>query len=813
MSRKIYNEIIMKWNDDTKSFDTLYEDSFEYDGPMMLLQGTCTGGVLPDCITYTFAGPDGYQDGCREEPWYCEDEGNYCGNSYDYCSDVTVAEVCQDPCTWEETITGCTDPSALNYDPDATDDDDSCEYDISRTISENEPITLSGLDSIDVEDCPAGGCYDCAEVNGDGPCLNYQWNISLQGNPLLQTYNVNGTEFTTESSIISDVSQITFTPTFIPHSNTQIVKIKLIVFDLGTGQSGENPEFSIQTNSSEIFIQVNSTNHAPVIDPIDWPNGSIREHSEVTIPVTVSDPDGDNLTWKHRIFSYTTQMTYNDYQCREEINNIFEYENQDYNLDHWCDDNNEGEGGCGGCDIEDCEGDGGIYKEWYERQWYIENISNSNNTNITFITPYLEDTECVYYTQIFVWDDDATTINMWSETGATYVGHPINVHSSYLPTAAITGNLTSEIVLFPPNSTSGIISGADSYDPDGYYISSYMWTLSDGPDDVSINTMSGGANMKIVTGINPEPYWYEPAETFQCDPVNINLTVTDDTGEEGTFTSPFHVMCVPQLRFGLINSDDGSSNITNFNFNEDEMFELPITIYLSTNNISCSNINNITLIPDSDVEFVISTTTFSSTSAPINACVATSTITPPEDYNDAGTLIFSADVVLPNDNNTLDSDYSITLSDSVNLTVNPMPDAPVFNSNYWVTIPGSPENSYVWSDDNNITVNEDFPFFIRVQASDVDNPAFLNITSAVAGEGIQGLTPDQEISAVLSNYEAIFTYTLNANYCNEGSENVDSITFTVSDPGDDADMSDEKTLNVTVNCVNDPPVAQITLVP
>jgi hypothetical protein len=35
---KIYNEIIMKWNKETDSFDTLYEDSFEYNGEMMLTE-------------------------------------------------------------------------------------------------------------------------------------------------------------------------------------------------------------------------------------------------------------------------------------------------------------------------------------------------------------------------------------------------------------------------------------------------------------------------------------------------------------------------------------------------------------------------------------------------------------------------------------------------------------------------------------------------------------------------------------------------------------------------------------------------------
>ena len=32
---KIYNEIILKWNDKTNKYDTVYEDSYNYDGPML----------------------------------------------------------------------------------------------------------------------------------------------------------------------------------------------------------------------------------------------------------------------------------------------------------------------------------------------------------------------------------------------------------------------------------------------------------------------------------------------------------------------------------------------------------------------------------------------------------------------------------------------------------------------------------------------------------------------------------------------------------------------------------------------------------
>ena len=47
---KIYNKIIIEWNDETQSYDkVVYEDSYEYDGELMLADEYC-----PDCID-----PDG----------------------------------------------------------------------------------------------------------------------------------------------------------------------------------------------------------------------------------------------------------------------------------------------------------------------------------------------------------------------------------------------------------------------------------------------------------------------------------------------------------------------------------------------------------------------------------------------------------------------------------------------------------------------------------------------------------------------------------------------------------------------------------
>ena len=31
---KIYNEVILQWNDKTNQYDTVYEDSYDHDGPI-----------------------------------------------------------------------------------------------------------------------------------------------------------------------------------------------------------------------------------------------------------------------------------------------------------------------------------------------------------------------------------------------------------------------------------------------------------------------------------------------------------------------------------------------------------------------------------------------------------------------------------------------------------------------------------------------------------------------------------------------------------------------------------------------------------
>ena len=55
MSRKIYNEIILQWNEENNNYDTLYEDSYDYDGPLHLVQGMDEDDIDFDGIEGEFA--------------------------------------------------------------------------------------------------------------------------------------------------------------------------------------------------------------------------------------------------------------------------------------------------------------------------------------------------------------------------------------------------------------------------------------------------------------------------------------------------------------------------------------------------------------------------------------------------------------------------------------------------------------------------------------------------------------------------------------------------------------------------------------
>ena len=89
-----------------------------------------------------------------------------------------------------DVIMGCTDPTASNYNPNATEDDDSCVYEISGCTNE-DAVNYNPEATVDDDSCIILGCTDENAINynpdatdDNGSCeysnasiLNGNWNI------------------------------------------------------------------------------------------------------------------------------------------------------------------------------------------------------------------------------------------------------------------------------------------------------------------------------------------------------------------------------------------------------------------------------------------------------------------------------------------------------------------------------------------------------------------------------------------------------------------------------------------------------------
>ena len=83
---KIYNEMILKWNEELQSYETIYEDSFDYDGDIIHLMPTCS----PDTPVPCGCGGCGTSSCCNCSSQSCSNDGCTSGADhqwdYDYQS-------------------------------------------------------------------------------------------------------------------------------------------------------------------------------------------------------------------------------------------------------------------------------------------------------------------------------------------------------------------------------------------------------------------------------------------------------------------------------------------------------------------------------------------------------------------------------------------------------------------------------------------------------------------------------------------------------------------------------------------------------
>jgi len=251
-----------------------------------------------------------------------------------------------------------------------------------------------------------------------------------------------------------------------------------------------------------------------------------------------------------------------------------------------------------------------------------------------------------------------------------------------------------------------------------------------------------------------------------------NGTVADNDDGTVTYTPDLDFNGVDTFTYTVDDDDPATSNVATVTVNvtpvndppvaNDDVAttdeDTPITFSVTVNDTDADGNGTI------DLTSVVA-------SDPAHGTVAdnddgTVTYTPDPDFNGVDTFTYTV----------LDDDPAISNAATVTVTVNPVPDNPVAN-------------------DDAATTDEDtaITFSVTVNDTDGDGNGTIDLTSVVASDPANG-TVDE-------NPDGTVTYTPDPNF-----NGVDTFTYTVEDTTDL--ISNVATVTVTVNPINDPPVAE-----
>ncbi|PIF74011.1 VCBS repeat-containing protein [Variovorax sp. 54] len=311
--------------------------------------------------------------------------------------------------------------------------------------------------------------------------------------------------------------------------------------------------------------------------------------------------------------------------------------------------------------------------------------------------------------------------------------------------------------------------------PDFHGTDSFTVTVSDGNGGTTTSTVT-----VTVSPVNDAPVAPDYAETTNEDtPINGSVVGTDVDGDALTYVKGSD----PENGTVTVNPDGTYVYTPNPNFNGTDTFTVTVSdgqggTTTSTVTVTVDPVNDVPTVPDyskttnedtpvsgkvigSDIDG--DTLTYTKGSDPAHGTVTvnpdgTYTYVPGANFN--GTDSFTV---------TVSDGHGGTTTSTVNVTVNPVNDAP--------TAPNYTE-----------TTNEDTPVSGKVIGSDVDGDA---LTYTKGSDPTHG--------TVTVNADGTYTYTPGANF-----NGTDSFTVTVSDGHGGTTTS---TVNVTVNPVNDAPTA------
>ena len=347
-----------------------------------------------------------------------------------------------------------------------------------------------------------------------------------------------------------------------------------------------------------------------------------------------------------------------------------------------------------------------------------------------------------------------------------------------LDTLSITG--TSD-----PSNGSVQINGDNTltYTPDQHYFGadSFTYTISDGAGGTDTATVN-----ITVNPINDVPVANtDNATTDEDNAVTINV-LSNDTDADGDSLDVI-TLTQPSNGNAQLNGDDTITYTPDSDFNGNDSFSYTIDdgnggITVGTVNMTVNPVNDapvasddsastnednavVVNVLDNDSDVDLNTLTVISTTSPSNGAVqinggTTITYTPNQHYFGPDSFTYTID----------DGDGGQDTA-TVNITVNSVNDVPVTNT-------------------DNATTDEDNAVVISVLGNDTDADGdSLTVTNA----------SDPANGSVSINGGATITYTPDADF--NGS---DSFTYTISDGNGGTNTG---TVNVTVNPVNDAPVA------
>jgi len=335
--------------------------------------------------------------------------------------------------------------------------------------------------------------------------------------------------------------------------------------------------------------------------------------------------------------------------------------------------------------------------------------------------------------------------------------------------------------------------GTVTYTPDANYNGedSFTYTVNDN-DGATSNVAE--VNLDINPVNDPPVAINDSASTDEDNAITFNIT-DNDTDLDGTIDVTSVVIVSGPTNGTLVENNDGTVTYTpDTNYNGSDSFTYTVnddggaTSNVATVNLTINDVNdppvavddssstdedtaitfNIT-DNDTDLDGTIDATSVSIVSGTSNGTLVnngdgTVTYTPDTNYNGSDSFTYTVN----------DDDGATSNVATVNLTINDVNDPPV-------------------AVDDNSSTDEDNAITFNITDNDTDLDGTIDATSVV-------IVSDVSNGTLVNNGDGTVTYTPDANY--NGS---DSFTYTVQD--DDGQVSNIATVSLTVNDVNDPPVA------